>query len=230
MAGTTTTTAVRVPDAKQRFSWSSTLAGLVAALAVMLVLSVLGLAIGLSTVDRNSQASNYGIGAGIWGGASALIAFFVGGLIAAWSGAGTTSGHGAFQGALAWALGIVVLGYVLAGGVGAVARTAGSAASTGIEAASNGAGQMQSSMTDGRGNMTADAKATTQQAAGQIQAKVDQVKQQMTPQNMENAAGHAAGGTWGTLGAMVLTLGASIAGGFLGGNTTKYVTRVTRTT
>ena len=41
---------------KQRFSWSSTFAGLVAALAVMLVLSVLGLAIGLSTVGANSNA------------------------------------------------------------------------------------------------------------------------------------------------------------------------------
>ncbi|HMO27051.1 MAG TPA: hypothetical protein PKB10_12360, partial [Tepidisphaeraceae bacterium] len=52
---------------RRRFSWGAIFAGLFTALSVMLVLSVLGVAIGLSTVDRHDDPRNYGIGAGIWG-------------------------------------------------------------------------------------------------------------------------------------------------------------------
>ena len=214
------TTIVRA-SAKPRFSWSSTFAGIVAALAVLAVLTVLGAATAMSAVDANSQASNFGIGAGIWGGASALIAFFVGGLVAAWAGAGTTSSHGAFQGFMTWALGIVLLGYVLAGGIGAVARTAGNTAAVGAQAAAPAGSKAVNS----NGELTPDAKATTQKATDQISDAVNKVEQKMTPQNVSDAAASGAKGAWYTLAGLGVTLLSAVIGGAVGGTTTKYVTR-----
>ena len=55
-------------------------------MGVLLLLSTLGLAIGISTADigagRDLNAKGLGIGAGIWSGVSLLIALFIGGMIA----------------------------------------------------------------------------------------------------------------------------------------------------
>ncbi len=62
-----------------RVRWGAIFAGLFAALAVLIVLGVLGLAIGLSSYNAGQPAANFGVGAGIWGAISALIAFAIGG-------------------------------------------------------------------------------------------------------------------------------------------------------
>ena len=54
---------------------------LFAALATLIGLGVLGIAIGLSSFDANNVTRSLGIGAGIWGAISALLAFLVGGWI-----------------------------------------------------------------------------------------------------------------------------------------------------
>ncbi|MGN6625952.1 MAG: hypothetical protein ACTHLN_04975, partial [Tepidisphaeraceae bacterium] len=70
-----------------RVRWGPVIAGLFVALATLVVLATLGVAVGFSSADQNSSASSFGIGAGIWGAATALIAFFVGGMVAARSAA-----------------------------------------------------------------------------------------------------------------------------------------------
>ena len=58
-----------------RVRWGPVVAGLFVALATLAVLATLGVAVGFSAADRNDSASTFGIGAGIWGAASALVAF-----------------------------------------------------------------------------------------------------------------------------------------------------------
>lgn len=82
-----------------RISWGSVFAGAIIALAAQLVLTLIGTAIGLATLDPttsdNPSATSLGIGAGIWLVLSSLISLFLGGYIAARLG-GTFNGwlHG----------------------------------------------------------------------------------------------------------------------------------------
>lgn len=66
--------------------WGPIVAGLVSVIALLAILSALGLAIGLSAVEGDGLAQ-ISTGAWIWGIASAAIAFFVGGMVAAMSSA-----------------------------------------------------------------------------------------------------------------------------------------------
>ncbi|MEZ0266637.1 MAG: hypothetical protein ACAI43_18055, partial [Phycisphaerae bacterium] len=77
-----------------RVRWGPIIAGLFAALSTLAVLGVLGIAVGASAYDPGDSARNFGIGAGIWGAVSALLAFFIGGWLAARAAAvkGTSNG------------------------------------------------------------------------------------------------------------------------------------------
>src|SRR5215207_3362274 len=63
---------------RDRIRWGPIIAGVVTAFAVLLFLTVLGLALGISALsggdDNNPQT--WGTAAGIWGGLSLLVAFF----------------------------------------------------------------------------------------------------------------------------------------------------------
>src|SRR5919202_3569073 len=72
-----------IPGARRRITWGAIFAGVVITLAVQLLLSLLGLGVGLLTVEPTEPggtpgASALGIGAGIWWTLSYMIALFVG--------------------------------------------------------------------------------------------------------------------------------------------------------
>src|SRR5687768_350711 len=85
-----------------RVRWAAVFAGLFAALTTLVVLSLLGLAIGFSSYNAGEPLQNFGIGAGIWGAISAVIAFAVGGWLAARTAALAGRGIGALNGAMVW--------------------------------------------------------------------------------------------------------------------------------
>ena len=191
----------------------------------MVVLSVLGLAIGLSSVDANDRAANYGLGAGIWGGISALIAFFLGGWMAGWTKPTGYTSNGLAQGAVMWMLAIVLLVYLVAGGVGSIMNAAASTAATSAQIA----GQAASATANAAANdpqVRNDVMATTQQATQDIRAKADELYQKATPQNVEKAAGMAAGGAWGTLASLLLTMVAAVVGGHFGSSMNRNVVSI----
>src|SRR5215211_6195560 len=68
---------------RDRIRWGPIIAGVVTAFAVLLFLTVLGIALGLSALGGDDDPQTWGTAAGIWGGLSLLIAFFVGGWMAA---------------------------------------------------------------------------------------------------------------------------------------------------
>ncbi len=214
---------VVTPTYGHRLSWGAIFAGLVTALGVMVLLSVLGLAVGLSSVDSDDQPGNFGLGAGIWGGISALIAFFVGGWMAGWARPTGHTAGGLTQGVVMWMAAIVLLVYMLAGGVGSLLRTAGNVAATGVQAA----GASANAVADDP-QMRQEVTAATQEVTDQVQSTIEQARQKVTPQNVERVADAAAGGAWGALISLLLTLGASAAGGYVGANADRPDARTIR--
>ena len=76
--------AVAAPAMLERVSWGAVIAGAVIALAVLMVLNLIGLAMGLYAVDATSQdlgAEGAAALTGIWWALSALLALFIGGWI-----------------------------------------------------------------------------------------------------------------------------------------------------
>jgi hypothetical protein len=59
--------------------WGPIVTGVVSGLVVLVLLTVLGLAVGASAFKPESDLQDWGTQAGVWGGTSALIAFLVGG-------------------------------------------------------------------------------------------------------------------------------------------------------
>jgi hypothetical protein len=73
--------AVTPAAAVKRISWAAVFAGVILAMVVQLLLSMLGTGIGMSTVDplqgETPSGRALGLGAGIWWAVSSLIALFI---------------------------------------------------------------------------------------------------------------------------------------------------------
>ncbi len=107
----------------QRVSWPAVLAGVTVALVSQLLLGVLGIAIGASTIDplrEADPAAGLGTGAGIWFALTGLISLFAGG----WT-AGRLAGipritDSTMHGVLTWGLTTLLTFYLLTTSVGAL--------------------------------------------------------------------------------------------------------------
>lgn len=195
-----------------RVRWGPIFAGLFAAMSALVVLSLLGLAIGLSSVDAGDRPANFGIGAGVWGAVSALAAFFFGGWMAARTAARDREQNGLLQGAMVWMVAVPLMIYLLAGGIGSLFRTAGSVAATGAQVAATTAGETAANDPVAREDM----ESAADDAAASVQAQAAEVRQQVTPQRVEETSKKAATGVWGTLISLVLGLAAAAFGGHVG--------------
>ncbi|HLL89589.1 MAG TPA: hypothetical protein VK324_09815, partial [Tepidisphaeraceae bacterium] len=178
--------ATTVVTPTDRIRWSSVLGGLFAALSALAVLATLGSAIGASAYDPGDSARNFGIGAGIWGIVSALLAFALGGWVAARSAAVAGRNNGLLNGAMVWAVAIPVMAYVVAGLVGRTAATA----------------------ADVAGN-AAQAAATTEDVGDRAQTASARIGDRLGNINGERAADNTARAGWTTLAGLLLSLGAA---------------------
>lgn len=195
--------------------WGPVLAGLFAALATLATLTVLGLAIGASSYSAGDSARSFGIGAGIWGGISALIAFLVGGWLASRSAAQRGESNGILQGAMVWFVAIPLMLYALGSGIGALASTAGSVAGTAAQVAGQAAGQAAGQVASNPA-LQGTAQSGVQDAAAAAQATAQAVAAQVTPARVEQATDAVGRGAWGTLLSLGLAAAAAIGGGYLG--------------
>jgi hypothetical protein len=135
-----------------RLSWGGIFAGLVVAVGVHLVLSLLGIAIGLTAwspaTPGGAQAEQVAMGVGIWAAVAALIALFAGGATTGRLAGILKRKDGFLHGVVLWALTTVVtlwltmtgLGFLLGGAFDIAGRTAATAVTVGGEAAAEFAG------------------------------------------------------------------------------------------
>lgn len=195
-AGDVNVAAAVVPT--DRVRWGAVIAGLFAALSTLAVLSVLGAAIGLSAYDAGDNARPFNIGAGIWGALSMLISLAVGGWLAARTAAVRGQGNGVLNGTMVWVTAIPLLTYVLVGGVASTARTA-------VESGSR---------------ITAERRDITDQA----QQAADRLRSSVTSDDINRGTNTAAKTSWTTLASLLLSLGASAVGGYVGSRTPTHLT------
>ncbi len=183
------------PRLRDLVRWGPILAGLVSALATLLILALLGVAVGLTAAagDPNGGAnavagktSNYGTGAAIWAGASALIAFFIGGFVAAKTAGVRGKGNGWINGALVWAVAIPLLLWL----------------------AGNGASGFLNAIGFNLNDFTQTVQNTVSNPA---------TNPANNPSAVQTTTEAARNGAWGALGALLLGLIAAGLGGLLGG-------------
>lgn len=117
-------------EPKKGISWRAVFAGTVTVLSIMLVLNLIGMAIGFGSINPTEEAnpmSGIGTGALIWWVISNLIALFAGGFIAARVGVSLTNTGGMVQGVMTWALYALVSAWMLTTVVGTIISGVGTA-------------------------------------------------------------------------------------------------------
>ncbi len=120
-----------------RVSWGAVSAGVVVALVLQLILNLVGLGVGASTLNPAGgdapSATTFSIGAGLWWALSSIIAALAGGYTAGRLAGQPKESTGAWHGLIAWALTTLIVFYLLAttigGIVGGAFRTLGTVAS-----------------------------------------------------------------------------------------------------
>lgn len=190
-------------QAADQIRWGPVIAGIFTVITSLLGLSVLGLAIGLSAFDASDPLGPFGIGAGIWGIISALLAFGLGGYLAGATSRVRGGDRGLLNGAMVWMVTIPLTLFLLGSGLGALVNTA-----------TNAAGAAGAVVGGAAGAVADDpAVQATAQAAQDAAADV----QPPSPAQIEQASDVAGRTAWGTLLWLGLGAAAAMGGGFAGG-------------
>lgn len=168
---------------RKHLSWGAVLAGVIVVLAIQLLLSLLGVGVGASTIDptqgNSPEGSSLGIGAGIWWLASALIALFAGSWVAGRLAGVPIRTDGLLHGIVTWGLATLVLVYLLtttiSGLIGGAFGIVGSAMQTaGQVAGAAGAAGAGAASQNGGGD-----------TLGKIQQQADQLLGRLSPQTQQ---------------------------------------------
>lgn len=138
----TTEAVVDAPSLLRRVSWGAIFAGVIIALVVQLILSLIGAGAGLSAADPihhdTPDASSYGMGAAIWWGVSSVLALFAGGWVAGHLAGAPGRTDAMLHGLVMWGLASLVGAYLVASAVSSVVK--GGATAVGAVTAAAGTG------------------------------------------------------------------------------------------
>ncbi len=188
-----------------RVRWGPIWAGLLAAFFALLVLSLLGVAIGATTVNAGAAVqgnanANSGAGAfsAIWAGIAAILSFLIGGYVAGRTAAVHERGWAALNGALVFLLALPILLWLASQGLGAIIGNASNiAGGLGINL-----GQLGNSASGAARNVT----------PGQAQQEADTARNTAVGTLIGLLLGCAAGALGGTLGMRRAAAGTRTAG------------------
>lgn len=128
------------PYQVKRIYWGAILAGALVMLVVVMLLNLLGIGIGLTTINPQTEAqpfSGLGTGALIWWVASNLIAIFIGGFLAGKMAGIPRNFNAIAHGLLSWCLFTLVSAWLLTTTVGSVLSGVGSVVSQSISTLAN---------------------------------------------------------------------------------------------
>ncbi|AHM61327.1 hypothetical protein D770_15365 [Flammeovirgaceae bacterium 311] len=156
----------------KRISWGAIIAGALVAIVVMLLLNLLGIGIGLASVnpaEESNPFSGLGTGALIWWVVSNLIAIFAGGYVAGRLAGIPLRTTSTLHGILAWSLYTLVSFWILTTAVGSLISGVGSVLSSTISSAASGVSAVAKAGQEQLGEQTASI------SFGEVQREVRQV-------------------------------------------------------
>ena len=167
-----------------RVSWGGVFGGVLVALGFMLLMTALGLAVGISAADPGqTDAATVGTGAGIWAGVSLLLALFIGGMVSTRIGAIFDGTTGFFEGALVWVVSVLLMLYLASSGIGMLG--------SGVFNLVGGAAQAVGSVVQSQG---------APDMSGSVDQIVQRLKDPKTAQQIASATGMQASEVQATLG------------------------------
>jgi len=149
MAAATAAVPTAPPGLLNRVHWGAIFAGALSALAILIVLNLLGLAIGLYVLDPASRDSDIGAAtttAGIWWAISTLAALFAGGWVAGRLAGVPIQLTAALHGLVVWALAVIAAVWLVTSTTRAAFGGAASLLSNAGQAAAGVAGQTDVSL------------------------------------------------------------------------------------
>jgi hypothetical protein len=176
---------VTAPAAVRRISWGAIVAGIAVVLVVQLMLMLLGLAIGASTIDPASadtpQASTLGIGSAIWWLIATAVSVFAGAWVAGRLAGMPTRTDSMLHGIVTWAAATLLGFYLLTTTVGSLVGGAFSTLGSAAQALGQGTGSLASSamqvLPDEIRTQAENLFNRTPEAAGAVQQQADQARQ-----------------------------------------------------
>jgi hypothetical protein len=203
-------------------SWRAILAGIVVALAVELLLTLLGFAVGLTAFEPTPGATKgVGMGLGIWLILTAIASVFAGAYFGARVAGDPWKGDGVAHGVMVWA-GFTILSLWLVGsGIGKIVNSAAGVAGGAIGAlgAPDSHARIVSTLTD-LGYSPAEAEQMANQAKRAAPAARQPGAEQQPDEAVKKAADQVAAGgaiaSWIGFGIVLLSLGGGALGGMLG--------------
>ncbi len=177
----------------RRVSWGAIIAGAIITFTVQIMLGLLGIGVGLASIDPAGNGtptlSTFGTSGGIWTIVSVLVATFLGAYAAARLSGVLIRGEGVLHGVVTWATSTLLIVYLLTSGAGAIiSRTLGtvgssfSAISSTVQAAApNSLSALPDGLEAQARQLLSRGEQQAQQAAGQVQVEgqqaADQVRQ-----------------------------------------------------
>lgn len=226
----TLVSATETPALLSRVSWGAIFSGTVIALGLLVLLGMLGTAIGFRAIDPQQGAAfeGVGIGAGIWWIATSIIALAVGGYVAGHVSGIPEKRSATAHGASVWGLITLAMLWLAASTVGSAVNTAtgavtgaaqavGTAAQTGTEAVLQPGGVSQEQVAE-------RAEGAIEAVEGELaQVDEDELRAQ-AGQTAESALDALSSASWYAFFASLLSLFAAIIAAGAGAPNRAFVT------
>lgn len=216
---------------RNRVQWGPIVAGVITAIVVFLLLTILGIALGASVLDPANTAGEIGTWAAVWGAFTAIVAFLVGGWIAARAAVVEGSFAGLLNGLCVGIAGLLLIIWLTASGLGNLFGTIGSTVGSVLNVAASvapAAGDAANINPQQAGNQVEQAtgidvnnpQAAATAVVGEVQQATEQATEQAqtTLQQADNPQTFEAvrNGAFGTFVILLVPLIASAIGGWLG--------------
>ena len=212
---------------RNRVQWGPIVAGVLTAIVVFLLLTILGIALGASVLDPANTAGEIGTWAAVWGAITAIVSFLIGGWIAARAAVTEGSFAGLLNGLTVGLAGLLLIIWLTASGLGNLFGTIGSTVGSVLNVAASvapAAGDAANVNPEQAGNQVEQATGidvdNPQAAATAVAGQVEQVAEQAqtTLRQADNPRTFEAvrNGAFGTFVILLVPLVASAIGGWLG--------------
>jgi hypothetical protein len=212
---------------RNRVQWGPVVAGVLAAIVVFLLLTILGIALGASVLDPANTAGEIGTWAAVWGAVTAIVSFLIGGWIAARAAVVEGTFAGLLNGVTVGIAGLLLIIWLTASGLGNLFGTIGTTVGSVLNVAASvapAAGDAANVNPEQAGNQVEQAtgidvdnpEAAATAVVGQVEQATEQaqttLRQADNPQTFEAVRN----GAFGTFIILLVPLIASAVGGWLG--------------